>query len=245
MKGLVSTIYVRPQGTTCNLRLAYGSPKEIAGLIQQKAVPVNGTPSGHVMTTEHTLTIGDIAAETRFPIPDPLAQDDMKSLVLTPLMDQGKAIGTIGLFSQRSHAYGNKDRHILETVATQIGPAVLNARRFREFRHLAMALESVGDAVISLDSAGTVEYVNCAAQEILGYAAPDLVGNSLSILCPGVVGDRESLPHMLKDMARCGGTRRGQVRWLTKSGRDLDLQLTCTPVTDREEGAMSFVVVAT
>jgi PAS domain S-box-containing protein len=45
-------------------------------------------------------------------------------------------------------------------------------------------LEMVADAVLIVDAAGTIVYVNSRAVTMFGYSATELVGNSLDILVP-------------------------------------------------------------
>lgn len=49
-------------------------------------------------------------------------------------------------------------------------------------------VESAGDAIITLDSAGDVESYNLAASTIFGYATPEVMGKNIALLLPGMEG---------------------------------------------------------
>ena len=55
-----------------------------------------------------------------------------------PMPGDGAAIGYLTIFTRRAgHAFGDEDVRELETLALRAGPAIENARRFREARQLA------------------------------------------------------------------------------------------------------------
>ncbi len=55
-----------------------------------------------------------------------------------PIQSDGETVGMLGVFSRDvAKVFGDEERRLLEDLATRAGPAVENARRFKEARQLA------------------------------------------------------------------------------------------------------------
>ena len=88
---------------------------------------------------------------------------------MVPLVSKGKVLATFSLLSSRPQAYAERERKILERVAPFMASAIENPLLFQELDQLALALESIGDAVVFLDTQGKIQFINRAAQETYGY----------------------------------------------------------------------------
>src|SRR5207244_8665119 len=62
----------------------------------------------------------------------------IRSGVAVPLPGETGPLGLLTIFTRASgHTFGDEERHELEELALSAGPAIENARRFREARQLA------------------------------------------------------------------------------------------------------------
>lgn len=100
------------------------------------------------------------------------------------------------------------------------------ALRASEERYRLIA-ETATDAIVSINEANTIVFVNGAAAEIFGYEASEMFGQSLSMLMPPAM--RQSHSH---GMRRYLATNVRHMRWeaseivgLHKSGREIPLQV--------------------
>jgi len=122
-----------------------------------------------------------------------------------------KVIGVLDVQSKRLNAFDEEDVLVLRTVADQIAVAMENARLYEvlqrelERRRQAMAalqesentarvlLNSIGEAVMLLDSTGSVLAANEAAAKVLGQEVSQVVGGRFPELVrsvlPADVGD--------------------------------------------------------
>ncbi len=156
---------------------------QISDLFQQGAVyHLEGTYAGYVAKTQVTLIVSDLSQETRFWMAPYNVQDGLGSVIVVPMVSQNKLIGTLLLWSERLNAYGSREKIILERLASQIAPAVENARLFQDVEQLALALESIGDAVMLVDSHGNFRFVNNIFEETFGYTAGEVLGRPVGMI---------------------------------------------------------------
>lgn len=81
--------------------------------------------------------------------------------------------------SERKKAEENACRLVEETTARRV--AEENARLIQEQRErLHVTLASIGDAVISADADGRVEFLNSVAEQLVGWTTADAAGRNLS-----------------------------------------------------------------
>jgi len=121
--------------------------------------PLQGSHTQHVIETGQTLVRANIAAHRRFTGDQDFLEAGLNSSIRTPLIAKGRAIGTIGLYSKGTGAFGKRAQRVLERSASQIAPAVENASMYdqaresrEQQRHLAQensALAEIGRIISS------------------------------------------------------------------------------------------------
>lgn len=89
--------------------------------------PLQGSHTQHVIETGQTLVRANIAAHRRFTGDQDFLEAGLNSSIKTPLISKGRAIGTIGLYSKGTGAFGKRAQRVLERSANQIASAVENA----------------------------------------------------------------------------------------------------------------------
>ena len=120
--------------------------------------------------------------------------------------------------------------------------AAENSKEADALRHLqiqTLALESIGNAVLILDTDGTIQFSNHACHEIYGYSAEELFGRSFTILSPPHVKSRSV--QMLKDSLESGW--HGEVTRAKKSGEKLQIDLTLDPIKDPDGNTIGLIGV--
>ncbi|MFD6969220.1 SpoIIE family protein phosphatase [Streptomyces sp. NPDC059979] len=103
-------------------------------------------------------------------------------------------------------------------------------------------LGALSVALVATSSEGTVVRWNHGAQELLGYAPPEVIGRHIAdLLHPGA--DR-SLGRSLWETAATGRGVMGTVTAWHRSGHPLELEIWACPVPDRRHGASAVLVFA-
>ncbi len=108
-------------------------------------------------------------------------------IVVVPLYYQGTMLGTITAINRPDQVdFGEQHLAQLNAVAGQLSVALANARLSEETAYLKEynegIVQGVAEAILVMDQGQRVTFANPAAAAMLGYAAPDLIGQSSSVL---------------------------------------------------------------
>ena len=98
--------------------------------------PLEGSQAHYVSTTGQTL-IREIPGSPPLPADQHYHDDGLRSFITVPLTSKGSVIGTLGLCSRRSSAYGLREQAILERLASQIAPVVENAQLYDKIQPIS------------------------------------------------------------------------------------------------------------
>ncbi len=93
---------------------------------------------------------------------------------------------------------------------------------------LAAIIESTDDAVIGKTLEGRVISWNAGAENLYGYSAAEMVGQSISVLLPPERFD--DMPQILETIKNGGHLRQFETKRRTKSGGVLDVSLSISPI---------------
>src|ERR1700730_1746349 len=97
-------------------------------------------------------------------------------------------------------------------------------------RHLGAIVESSIDAIVSMNLQGVIQSWNKGAQRIFGYAAAEVVGQSVTILIPPERHNEE--PGILKRICRGEEVDHYETVRRRKDGSLLNVSLTVSPIKD-------------
>ena len=177
-------------------KLAYLSTPDETNFSVGETFPLEGTATGFVFNSRSTLVMNDINEHPEFWTSQRNLLEGRRSVIVLPLFSKDSVIGTLAVFNSIRHGFGAREQVILDRLASQIAPAIENARLYEqvvselEQRELAEgALQEsesrfrqlfddapMGYSEIDID--GNVTRVNRTELEMLGYAAEEMVGHS-------------------------------------------------------------------
>ena len=110
----------------------------------------------------------------------------------------------------------------------------LEALRVEVVSQLAAIVKSSDDAIVGMTLTGIIQSWNHGAETMYGYAAEEVIGRSISLLCPP---DRlDEIPAMLDRIAQGDHVRNVETVQRKKRGGRIDVSLTMSPVKDAEGG---------
>ncbi len=108
------------------------------GLLHEEMVfPVEGTPSGEVISTRKPLIVSGSNLDRYEPsVRGLFTAEGLRSGCIVPLITANRTLGTLSLSSLRASAFTQEDVDLLMRVANQVAIAIENALAFREIAEL-------------------------------------------------------------------------------------------------------------
>jgi PAS domain S-box-containing protein len=159
-----------------------------------------------VIDTGEPVLTTNAQEDPRFGAQESVVAYSLRSILCVPLKVKNELIGLIYADNRiRTGIFTENERDLLTAFANQAAVAIDNARLFSSLKHtLAEVIElkglmdnifaSIASGVITADIQDQITLCNRAAENILGYAAADLIGHHLNQVLPGVA---ENLaPHL-------------------------------------------------
>ena len=170
------------------------------------------------ISEEPTAVIENHFDESEWSAVVPTDHVSLRNLLTAPLFDEDRPIGLLGL-ANCPHNFTDDDTQIAVAFAVYATIALRNSRVMKELERSQLKIQRVAeaalDAIIVLDSHGSVSSWNPAAERIFGYSEDEMRGRNLhGTLAPAAY--REAY---LKGLERFRATGEGAA-----IGRTLELQ---------------------
>ena len=159
-----------------------------------------------------------------------------KSFVLIPLMAGKELVGGITLQDfEREGAFSDLSVSLLETIASNMGTAIQNARLFNEVVRRKEYFEALflnnPVAVVTIDNNANVTSWNPAAEKLFGYTREEAVGRNVDSL----VAKRDDIYEDAVNLSQAGispqgGAFQSIVKRTRKDGTLVDVELSAVPI---------------
>ncbi len=91
-----------------------------------------------VIRNRKRLIVTDAHSDFRFASQTQVNADGLRSLIVTPLMSDGRVMGTFGLYSRHSNIYTHDDLRLLDAIATLASSAISNSMLYERTTELAI-----------------------------------------------------------------------------------------------------------
>lgn len=154
----------------------------------------------------------------------------LTNVLFAPLVSEGKAVGLLGL-ANKPEGFTDKDARLASAFADLAAVSLTNSRTLdmlmqSEARFRSVA-KSANDAIISIDSTGSIILWNDAAERAFGYTADEALGQPLTLIVPPRLREaHENALHRAVSTGRLHiiGTT-VEVVGLRKDGREFPVEL--------------------
>lgn len=144
--------------------------------------------AGSVFTSGQTMNIPHAYADLRFnPSFDRQTGFFTRSILCVPIINkEGRTIGVTQVLNKRGGVFTDEDEQRLKAFTAQIAIALENSKLFDDVQRMKnyneSILQSMSNAVITLDPAGKIVTANVAAQRIWGLDALHVTNKPLADL---------------------------------------------------------------
>lgn len=140
--------------------------------------PGEGIP-GRAFADRTPLLVENLEVEAQFFRQEAARACGYRKLLCTPLIAQGRALGTLQLYGTTEHCCAPETLPLLQAVAEQLAVAIANAHLHQtvkaseaEYRGL---VENLPKLIFRLDLHGRCVFVNSAVQSMLGWPHQEVV----------------------------------------------------------------------
>ncbi len=215
------------------------------GAIQIR-LPNNAGIAGAVFTTGETINIPHAYADLRFnPSFDRKTGFFTRSILCTPIVNKsGNIIGVTQVLNKRGGPFTDEDESRLKAFTAQVSIALENAKLFGDVQNMKnyndSILQSMTNAVITLDEDGKIITCNAAGFRIMKIADEDIVGKSFEDF---FVEPNNWIPEKIK---RVDETRKPDVTMdadLVFGKEKLSVNLTILPLVSTENKKLGSMLM--
>lgn len=152
--------------------------------------------AGWVAQEGISRAIADVSKESHFV--SAMKTEEIKALLCAPLKSGDLILGVVNVSRRSPHPFSAAEENLLNVIASRAALAMQNTDILKNFedekRMLDKILNTASDAIICLDGAKRVLFMNHKGEEITGWSTSDVVGRSF---CREVVQVRDSRGHLV------------------------------------------------
>jgi diguanylate cyclase (GGDEF)-like protein/PAS domain S-box-containing protein len=162
----------------------------------------------------------------------------------------GEILGTLSLYDREPREPSQGDLNFLATAAQLAGITIEHKRAqealFEEKERAQVTLHSIGDAVVTTDASGVVEYLNPTAENLTGWRLDEARGKPIESVF-AVVDEREHRPAAntvtLCLEQRCVVDLEEPRVLLSRDGQEYAVQDSAAPIRARDGATLGAVLV--
>jgi PAS domain S-box-containing protein len=206
----------------------------------------------YVARTKESVVLNDANREEQFINAPYIKENQPKSILCVPLINQGKLISIVYLENNLTTGAFTPERvEVLKLLSGQAAISIENAKLYREVREnesrLTQFLEAVPMGVFVIDANGTPYYVNRTAQQILGKGVvPNATAEQLAeVYQVYITGTSQTYPidRMPGVRALSGESTTVDDLEIRQGDKIIPIEVLGTPIYD-EKGNISYAIVA-
>ena len=105
-------------------------------------VKVEVSVSGRAIQEKRPIVVLDVTKDPQFNYPDIARKENLKSLLIVPMMSKEKPIGVINCYTIKVHSFGAEEIQLLQAVANQAAVAIEHTRALETAIAAQEALET-------------------------------------------------------------------------------------------------------
>lgn len=212
-------------------RAAVGLGADLAAL----GVDPEADVAGDALRSRAPVVIADgVAADARV-TSRVLREQEMRSLLIAPLLAGGVPIGVLEV-ARRARVIDRRATRLLELFGDRVGAAVQHARLEAEARELADVVRRVGEGVVVADAEDRVVFANRAFLHMVGAEESEVRGKPWTEFL-STAQDVVTLVAQIRQPSF-----RGEVLLITRAGDPLPVLVTISTVERRAGGSQRIGV---
>lgn len=169
-------------------------------------------------------------ADLSDPLKALVRHEGIAAVAFIPVQDSGRLLGKFMAYYDRPHVFTDAEIDVALTIARQLGFGIERIRADHAAQRLIAIVESSRDAIVATNIDGIVTTWNRGAEQLFGWAAEEMVGQSITVLIPPERLDEEA--HILARIRAGEAVDHFETARLRKDGSLMDISLTVSPLRD-------------
>lgn len=105
-------------------------------------VPVKTSVSGRAVQEKRHIVVPDVAKDPRYTYPDIARKENLRSLLVIPMMIKGKPLGVLNCYTSEIHEFSDQEVQLVQAVANQAAVAIEHTRTMEKALAAEEALEA-------------------------------------------------------------------------------------------------------
>jgi len=105
-------------------------------------VPVRASVSGRAILEKKPIIVPDVAKDPQYTYPDIARKENLRSLLVIPMMIKEKSIGVLNCYTAEVHAFTDEEIQLVQAVANQAAVAIEHTRAIEKALAAEEALET-------------------------------------------------------------------------------------------------------
>jgi PAS domain S-box-containing protein len=215
-------------------------------------IALDEDPIGHIFSRASARPYMNNAVDGDPHLARSALMNGMRAVACVPLIAENQTIGVLAI-GRETEIADNELRllaaigdisanalhraHIVETLEQRVAERTAELERQRQ--RMQAILDTAGDGIVITATDWTIEYVNPAQEQMSGFSAAEVIGQTTHIWHSGQT-PRAVYDDMPSILTR-GETWRGEVTHRRKDGTLYDVALTITPLRDDDGQVTDFV----
>jgi protein-histidine pros-kinase len=237
-----SVAVLLPRGDQMVVVSAGGAPKGEVGL----SLPIESSLAGLAYRSRETLLVSDARTDPRTHAAT-ARSIKLRSIVSTPLMNSGRAIGVLQLMSAQPGTFGETEVRTIQMIAGFAAAAFERAStatllKASEQRTRAV-IESAPDPIVIFDTTGRIVNFNPAAEVMFQRSQAEVVGESA--LCLLTVRYAEAFARWLRNGKLAGSAeyagRHFEAAGRRSDGTEFPLEIAVVNLPEETQLAAAFL----
>lgn len=206
----------------------------------------------YLSETKDAVVLEECQAQLTSPISNKELKDKMRlvcdelkrfgAVIAIPSFTKGRLVGILCLGEKLSgELYSPEDLELLLTMAQEAGIAIENAKLYRDITetrdYLNDLVQGSDDAILTLDLSGKVTSWNKGAERIFGYSNDEVMEKHPPFLT------NDELQDFINRIISNETVKAIELEKATKSGKDLPLLMTISPIHDQSEQIIGLSMI--
>jgi GAF domain-containing protein len=105
-------------------------------------VPVRSSVSGRAVLEKRHIVVSDVSKDPQYTYPDIARKENLKSLLVVPMMIKDKLIGVLNCYTSDVHSFTDEEIQLVQVVSNQAAVAIEHTRAIEKAIAAEEALET-------------------------------------------------------------------------------------------------------